>query len=628
MGGQGSALVFLVSSTNATTAVPAGGSGGPGASFVNSVLTAPPVPAGIAVTGSGCSGLTAFDGTASGCSPANGKITYSDGTTAPYWLTVPDWVSGPSDIAALSVTDRDYASGGQKADSPKIFAFAVPLDPTKQITSVTLPDVGDTVAVTGQTNPLAGLHVFGMAVRNTTTATPVQPGAACLPGCTLPSGQGWTAAFESPVETGWGASSVSSDTVRMLVAPDLAAAAGTQVRIRLSDPGFLSLDTDGPIMIGHATIAPSAGGAGASQTPQQLTFGGSVCVVIPAGGDIYSDPASLSFPLSTSQALLVSLYIANGSGQSCGSQGPLPAFNYMPGMANPAGTTEFSASGDHAGDMSGSAFPGSSWTWATAVLTSVDVTTAAATLQGVASPGAPTVVVAGNNLTDSFGSNSKIAADLGPPSFHIAGQLATTPTGAGFGVVDAGIESNQVQADSSPTGGISLLARLDHDVLAEPDVGTVVVSEGLQDLLKGATGDAVTAGYGQLYNILGGFGVTVVFATLTPCAGYAGTGSPADSCTAGGAVDLARTDNVNTWIGNNTPWFIAPYRFEADFNAQVATPCASPNQAFNCLGYDNGDHVNLTSAGYAKAALAITEPSTLGDLQPPFPPAAPPTQNP
>ena len=46
------------------------------------------------------------------------------------------------------------------------------------------------------------------------------------------------------------------------------------------------------------------------------------------------------------------------------------------------------------------------------------------------------------------------------------------------------IESNQVLSDGTTSGGVSLLARLDRDVLAEPDVGTVIIDEGLQDLLR------------------------------------------------------------------------------------------------------------------------------------------------
>lgn len=626
MGGQGSALVFLATSANATAAVPPGGTGLPGSPYVSSETTAPPVPGGVAVTGQGCTQLLAFSGTNPGCSPAEGTITYGNGSTAPFWLTVPDWIAGPQDIAAISTADRDTPSG-QQADSPKIYAFAVPLNPGETLQSVTLPDVGDTVVETGETTPPASLHIFGISVRNTTTDTPEINGT----GAAVPSGQAWTGAFESPTEAAWGPVSggVSNQTIRIAASPDINAAEGTQVRIRLSDPGFLSADGDGPILIGDATITTQSSGATPGPAPVQMTFGGQKAVTIPAGGDVYTDPLTLSsFGITAGQNLLISLYVENGDTATT----TLPALTYLPGLSAPSGASEWESapgSGDQTSATSTSAaeFPDSSWTLTSSLLTGVDVTTPAATIGGVTSPGAPTVVVAGNNVADPYASGNAVAPDSGAPSFRIAGQLATaipagqsTPTGSGFGLVDAGIESNQAQADSSPTGGVSLLNRIDRDVLAEPDTGTVIIDEGLEDLLKGASGDAVTSAYGQLDNILNGFGITVVFATLTPCGNYAGTGSPADSCPSGGTADSARQDVVNTWVGNPPPPIVAPYTLEADFDCQIS------NQAPTCQGDEllqsadggvappGGDWVNLTTAGYAAAAQAVT-PADLYPVQ-------------
>jgi hypothetical protein len=279
----------------------------------------------------------------------------------------------------------------------------------------------------------------------------------------------------------------------------------------------------------------------------------------------------------------------------------------------------------------------------------VDVVTGPATADastnapyyGVSTPGEPTVVVAGDNVIDNGSTHAEVASDEGSPSDRIAGDLASTPdmaytingqpepTAYGFGVVDGGIENNQVQADDEGAGGVSLLARVDRDILQEPDVGTVVIDEGLEDLLQdGASqapnaGDDVTTAYGQLQTILQGYGITVVFATLTPCGGYTGSGSsPEDSCSAtvaggtGATVDSVRQDTVNEWIGSNVDppsdgFVLGP--FEAD------TDCAVSSQApGNCsdaaehLGTsptgasdDEGDHVNLSPAGYTQAATAI-----------------------
>ena len=53
----------------------------------------------------------------------------------------------------------------------KIYAFAVPLDPAEPVASVTLPDIGEVRSEAGGTSCPA-LHIFGIAVANTTTATP------------------------------------------------------------------------------------------------------------------------------------------------------------------------------------------------------------------------------------------------------------------------------------------------------------------------------------------------------------------------------------------------------------------------------------------------------------------------
>lgn len=310
-------------------------------------------------------------------------------------------------------------------------------------------------------------------------------------------------------------------------------------------------------------------------------------------------------------------------------------------------------------DTSQTDFAVSGWQTQDYLLSGVDVSTPSETFTEsgygstgtVTTPGQPTVVVAGNNVTDLWGTNMVVAADFGAPSVRIAGQLAnaipagqSTPTavagaGADYGVVDAGIETNELQADQSGIGGVSLLARFDRDVLAEPDVGTVVINEGLEDLLKeAAAGDAniagnVEAAIQQLQTILTGYGISIVVATLTPCGNYVGTGSPADACPLGGTADSARSDGVNAWIAGETQAFPLLYGAPnlADVDCAVSTlgptGCnqGASNEATETLasGYGagpppTGDWVNLTTAGYAQAAQAITS----ADL---FPPLAPGT---
>jgi hypothetical protein len=162
---------------------------------------------------------------------------------------------------------------------------------------------------------------------------------------------------------------------------------------------------------------------------------------------------------------------------------------------------------------------------------------------------------------------------------------------------------------------VSLLTRLDRDVLAEPDVGTVVIDEGLEDLLQAGSSTTIQdeltgTGYAELTAQLRSWGITTIIATLTPCAGYVGTGSPSDACTtASGGVDGNRVGVNSVISGTYSQPDVAcitapalPCEYFADFDAAV-TNSASPEALLS--GDDTGDHVNLTAAGYAAVAGSI-----------------------
>jgi hypothetical protein len=633
-GAQGSALVFLATSTNAYAQVPGLATGSPDAGLLATDSTVPSVPGGIAVTGSGCTNAVAFDTAEAGCVPASGTINYASGCSSTgYDLTVPDWASGPADIAAVSLP-QVIGTGGLTARAVKIYAFAVPVNPSCAITSVDLPDVGNAVSVTvagsgstAVTQAMPGLHIFAIALRNNTTATPEADGTV-VPS---PAGQAWTGAYESPIEdafsppagTTWG-----NQTIRVGVSPNLTAGPGAQIRIRLSNPGFISAYGPGPMHIGAATIAPaSSGGAvvATGQTPQVLSFGAanSGSVTVPEGGDVYSNPVTPQFPVAAGHELLISLWLTNSYLPS------LPENSSASGGQMWIAPTAAGNAANQTADTTGEPFTGSgsSWAGATAVLTGVDVTTPAVTLNGVLSPGAPTVVVAGDNVIDG-GASQAVSDASDAPSQRLAGQLAAQGLASGYGVVDAGIEANQVLSDGTTSGGVSLIARLDRDILAEPDVGTVILDEGLEDLLQGA-GATVPAGTvaGNLENAYqmietqfgpSGFGVNVILTTLTPCTGY--TNSVAgDSC--GSTVEAARQD-VNSTTAKNTTF---PYCY-ADFDAAVSNGLTPEGLA---PAYNAGDDANLTlagpSSGYGVLAPAVFDSPQTCSLQPadnPLPAAA------
>jgi hypothetical protein len=615
-GARGSALVFLATSTGANVQVGGLATGSVDSGPLNGDPTTPAVPGGTAVTGSLCGGAATFNtGQSGSCAPATGDVTYASGcpqSQASYDLTTPDWISGPTDIAALTTADDD-TPGGQQASHPKIYAFAVPVDASCVVTSVTLPDVGPSVSVPvtsgsgGVVLAQPGLHILGLALRNTGTATPVQPAVSspaktpCAAGCSAPAGQAWTGAFAAPAEDAYAPPSGTTwgdQTVRVELSPNLSAPAGrADLRIRLSDPGFLAADGTGPLVIGAATVAQQQAGAAPAQAPVALTFGGGASVTIPEGGDVYSDPLDLPFAVTAGKDLLVSLWIENASLPE------LPENTWASGAASwfsPHG----SATPNETGDTTGTPFTGagSSTFGAVPVLTGLDLTTPEVTSGGVAvSPGEPTVVVAGDNVID--GGSSGAASDAGDaPSQRLAGQLAAQGLAAGYGAVDAGTQSNQVLTDGTTSGGVSLLARLDRDVLAEPDVGTVVIDEGLQDVLRQATSATVTTNLENAYSLLEtqltAFGINVITADLTPCTGYSNA-TAGDSCSA--AADANRTA-VNSFIDSGGGAPDCP----ADFDAAVSNG-ASPEALAS--GFGTADDVNLTlgsGGGYAALAPAVS----------------------
>jgi hypothetical protein len=624
MAGEGSSLVFLATGTNsnATTVSPSQDPANTAAPFVDP---------GWPTTGTGCGIGAAFDINDSGCAPATGQITYASGGNCPslpvpYSLTVPDWVEGEPYDAVVSFPDRDTSSGDQAESFVMMYAFAVPLIANCQVQSVTLPDVGDTTTATvasGVSENLPALHVFGMSFRNTTTTTPDVDGTQEP----APAGQAWTAAYESPMAVSSGTAYTFGDTtLRIPAAVSVSAAANsTYVRVRLSMPWFATTAGTEAVNVGAATVSlQSAAGSvvPASGTMETLTFGGSASTTVPIGGDVYSDPLKLPYSVNAGQDLMVSVYISSASVVS------------LPTNLSPAGIDyEWFASGNSAASTSASPF--SSEQYFENLLTGIDFTTTPAT--GSASPGEPTVVVAGDNVLDLGSGEAFIDSDSSGLSQRLAGQFAGLPASAGYGVVSAGLADNYVTvqwpaSDDVPNAGVTLVSRIDRDVLAEPDVGTVVIDEGLADLTSSGSYAPTPAtleanGLGPLVIQLGEFGINVIVATLTPCDGYnpgedgiadcnTTSTDPPDACassnwnnfpTTPASVDLSR-DVVNEDICSTSGMGTSSY-CAADTDGAVSTTSSPGTLA---AADNSGDDMNLSAAGYLAMANALTN-ATPGD---------------
>lgn len=570
-----SSLQFLTTGTEAITATPGA---------INGDSTSPFVPAGIAVAGTYC-----FDSTnpAAFCAP-KGVVTYNDGSTSTYYLTVPDWVSGPEDIDVASFPHKNLSSG-QANKTTKIYSFSVPLSPGKTITSVTLPDVGNQ-AIHGT----AGLHVFALATRNTTTA-----GA--------PAGQTWTGAWASPNELQYnfsGSDNFSNQTIRLALKPSLS---GNSVRVKLDN----ALGTN-PLQIGHATIALGTADRLGEATPTPsgpvvaLTFNGSTNTSIPEGGMVYSD--ALTFTVAANQYLLVSFQLVN--------QVPYLVEN----VSYSNEVMEFMSavgSGDHTADTTDAAFafstPGTRWGAWTNIITDLDVATA----------NVPTQALFGDTgLIDTFQPNTN--PDAGSDKLLADDIAAAEPTTVTpYGTIAENIESNSVLSDNAsvygtgPSGGPSALARIDRDLLDQPGVNTVVLSEGLEDVLHNHSADELTIdGYDQLVNYFTAYGINIVVMGLTPCDGYAGSGgTPNDPCTS--AVDQERTQ-TNTLLSGGLsaglgPWS-TPSLYYIDSDAAVGEP-DPVNGAIrlkNTVNLNHGgtspDYVNINDNGFGALTSAYLGP--------------------
>jgi lysophospholipase L1-like esterase len=370
---------------------------------------------------------------------------------------------------------------------------------------------------------------------------------------------GWTAAWATAVEQPspdvwyptWAEHGFADQSVRQVVR---VTSGGRQLRIRLSNAYGST-----PLRLTGASVAKAGAGAAVqAHTLRPLTFGRSASVSIPTGGRAASDPVRL--PVKAGDRLTVTLYFHDATG---------PATYH-----NLAQATAYRAAGDHTRDPDASAYneTNSSWFY----LSGVDV-------RG----GATAVATFGDSITDGYGAT--IDAD-DRYSDALARRL-----GGQRPVLNLGIAGNRLLNDSACLGERGL-ARIRWDVLDQPHIATVIVLEGINDILLGlqdptpCTTPAVKvnaadliAGYRQLIHTAHDRHVRVIGGTLLP---------------ANLSDESEQTrDTVNAWIRTSC-------EFDAvvDFEHAVADP-ADPDRILPA--YDSGDHLHPNPAGYQAMADAI-----------------------
>ena len=105
----------------------------------------------------------------SSAATGSGTITYTDGSTQPYSISMADWsnnapVSG--DQIASTTTSWNFTGGTRTSHPVSVYFASVPLDPSKTVATVTLPTVGNSDGT-----PVSAMHIFSIAVGNGSPTT-------------------------------------------------------------------------------------------------------------------------------------------------------------------------------------------------------------------------------------------------------------------------------------------------------------------------------------------------------------------------------------------------------------------------------------------------------------------------
>ena len=355
-----------------------------------------------------------------------------------------------------------------------------------------------------------------------------------------------------------GGPSFTDQTLRMVAHTSVA---GSNLRITLSNRYSST-----PLVVGAVDVAPQDSGATPVRgTTQNVRFGQSIPVTVPAGQEVVSDPVPIT--VTAGENLLVSLYLPGPTGTST--------------WHSDAFDTTYQASGDHTGDDTAAAFGTTSTSWY--YLAGVDVVPATA---------GGTVVAFGDSITDGYHSSTGTYTRW--PDF-LARRLAGGPGPQQLSVVDAGIGGNRVLTDvPNLWQGVSALKRFGHDALGQPGVSDVILMEGINDIGNnaGPNGAPLTAqdlidGYRALISQAHAAHVRIIGATLMPILGN-GYYTPA-------AEELRQS--VNQWIRTG-----GAFDGVVDFDATMRD--LNNIAALNPV-YDSGDHIHPNDLGMQAMANAV-----------------------
>lgn len=326
-----------------------------------------------------------------------------------------------------------------------------------------------------------------------------------------------------------------------------------------------------PVTLGPVTLALPAAMAGsvAADSLRAVTFSGRPTLVIPAGGELLSDPVAL--PVGALARVVVSFHLPRPT--------PMTTFHWdgrQTGWIVPGDQTLAPRL-----DAGGKALE----TTARPLLAGIQVETVAS---------GRSVVVIGDSITD--GATASLDRDQ-----RWSDVLAERLAPQGVAVVNAGISGARLLSDGM---GVKALDRLDRDVLAQPGVASVIVLLGINDIAWPGTAFARTASRPSLEDLIAGYrqliqraharGLRVLGATLTPFAGALPDTPLADYYQ---PAKEALRQRLNAWIRSSGA-------FDAVVDADAAL--RDPRQPTRLAAeYDSGDHLHPGDAGNRALAAAV-----------------------
>ncbi|MDI7776445.1 SGNH/GDSL hydrolase family protein [Asticcacaulis sp. EMRT-3] len=345
-------------------------------------------------------------------------------------------------------------------------------------------------------------------------------------------------------------------------------AGGDHVRIRLSNAYGKA-----PLTIDAAALARRASGSAiVAGSSRRLTFGGKPAITIPVGAWVLSDPVALH--VAQGSDLAVDVHVAEAEPDTVhviqrdavyAARGNVVGAETLTTVAAPANGL---------------------WLW----LTEVEVSGSPAK-----SAAKSAIVAFGDSITDGY--HQKPDANTAWPDV-LAQRLAAA--GTPMGVINAGIAGNRLLHDGQwPPFGAAGLARFDRDVLAQPNISSVIVLIGINDIgqvMQGVSdpeyesADAIEAGLTQLALRAHERGLKIYAATLTPFKNTTIKNYYTDDKE---AIRVA----VNNWIRTQKV-----FDGVTDFDKAVEDP-AHPGQMLPV--FDSGDHLHPGAAGEAAMAAAI-----------------------